>query len=416
MTFELDKTVATSGCLVPACGRPRGVWPGNAPAVSVLCNKHARLVKQRPVLACDAAGCMNPVLYVLDPFVRDPPRCGDHGGRTYEMCRNGDCLDQADPGGPDVPTGLCDGCRRNEEMEAFAIAANQELKKMPLAGLPDELLPEEPGIPNEPPCAASGCSGLSLPGAKVCGDDMLGTAIAACAARCCTNIRAAGKALCDPCWAAFAIERLEKSNFRIRLTIPEWLAATVRSSPCATDPDPDATTEPEEDPMAEPAKKQAILKTLELDAGDAGTRLAGKQFVRLARDPVVALLSRHLGPDDPAIRARVAAFLDTELGGALLASVLSVGLAMLPAGAGDLPKKLSRELRVGAMTDAGDVIAELLMGPLRAVASLYIQGGPAVCEDHRQLPNGSAVTTPLAKPAPAAQPEPVAVAARTGDG
>jgi hypothetical protein len=44
--------------------------------------------------------------------------------------------------------------------------------------------------------------------------------------------------------------------------------------------------------------------------------------------------------------------------------------------AGETPQRLARELRVRAMADAGDVVAELLMGPLRQVVSLYLQGVP----------------------------------------
>jgi len=121
---------------------------------------------------------------------------------------------------------------------------------------------------------------------------------------------------------------------------------------------------------------QTIVKTLQADATDAAWRTAGSQFVKLTREPLVALLSRHLGPEDPAFRARVATFLETEIGTALLASLLSAGLAAMPAVAGEVPQRLSRELRVRAMADAGDVVAEVLMGPLRQVMVLYLRDMP----------------------------------------
>ncbi len=121
-------------------------------------------------------------------------------------------------------------------------------------------------------------------------------------------------------------------------------------------------------------KTNPLLKTLEADAGDAAWRTAGSQFVKLARDPIVALLSRHLAPGDESMRARIAAFLETELGSALLAGMLSAGLAALPLPGNDMPQKLARELRVRSMAGAGDVIADVLMGPLRQVAVLYLQG------------------------------------------
>jgi hypothetical protein len=116
-----------------------------------------------------------------------------------------------------------------------------------------------------------------------------------------------------------------------------------------------------------------LLVTLEHDAQDAAWRLAGSQFVKLMRDPLVGLLSRHLGPGDDAMRARIAGFLETELGAAILSALLSAALSSMPRAAGPIPERLARELRVRAMTDAGDVVADLVMGPLRQVASLYLQ-------------------------------------------
>jgi hypothetical protein len=53
--------------------------------------------------------------------------------------------------------------------------------------------------------------------------------------------------------------------------------------------------------------------------------------------------------------------------------MLSASLSAMPQAAGDVPQKLARELRVRAMADAGDVLADVLMGPLRQVMALYLQ-------------------------------------------
>ena len=120
--------------------------------------------------------------------------------------------------------------------------------------------------------------------------------------------------------------------------------------------------------------KSAVGKTVEEDAKNAATRLAGKQFQKMTREPLVAFLAGQLGPNDPAVRAKVAAFLETDLGGALLAELLSLGLGLIPDGvSGDLPKVLSRELRVQAMADVGGVVADLLTDPLRKVISDMIK-------------------------------------------
>lgn len=134
----------------------------------------------------------------------------------------------------------------------------------------------------------------------------------------------------------------------------------------------DATTTPASE---ETDKKRQLLKLLEGEATDAGWRLAGKQFLKMTRDPIVAFLSRQLGDDD-SVRAKVAEFMKTDLGEALLASMISMGLQMLPETTGEIPKKLAKELRVHAMTDVGDVVADLLMGPLRQVAVMYLQNVP----------------------------------------
>jgi hypothetical protein len=89
------------------------------------------------------------------------------------------------------------------------------------------------------------------------------------------------------------------------------------------------------------------------DANDAAWRIAGNQFVKLTREPLVAALSRSLGPGDEALRGRIAAFLDTELGTALLTALLSVGLSALPAmpipGGAQVVPRLAQELRVKSM-------------------------------------------------------------------
>ena len=166
------------------------------------------------------------------------------------------------------------------------------------------------------------------------------------------------------------------------------LPAVDDSLPTATPPKVDTT-------MTTP--KPPIMKTLQNDAVDAAWRTAASQFVKLTREPLVAVMSRHLGPEDESMRKKIADFLATEVGTALLTSVLSVGLAAMPGTAGETPQRLARELRVKAMTDMGDVVADVLMGPLRQVMSLYLQGVPANLpteEAPAQLPAASASSLP----------------------
>jgi hypothetical protein len=116
---------------------------------------------------------------------------------------------------------------------------------------------------------------------------------------------------------------------------------------------------------------------IEKDARDAGFRLAAKQFVKLTHEPLVAAIARHLGPNDPSMRGKVAAFLETELGEALVTGLLAIGLSAMPKIMGETQDRMSKELRVKAMTDGGDIVADLLMGPLREAIGGLIRGTPA---------------------------------------
>lgn len=157
----------------------------------------------------------------------------------------------------------------------------------------------------------------------------------------------------------------------------------------------------QEDPMSNDAPKSPILESLKVDATDAAWRTAGSQFVKLARDPLCALIARHLAPEDESLRNKIAAFLQTEMGAAILASMLSLGLSAVPAAGqtGAVTERLGRELRVRAMADAGDLVAEIVMGPLRQVMSLYLQD-----------PTGAPIAAAPAAPEPPALDAPERVA------
>lgn len=148
-------------------------------------------------------------------------------------------------------------------------------------------------------------------------------------------------------------------------------------------------------PNNEPTMLQKIaaskaVTTLKVDANDAAWRLAGSQFIKLAKEPLIAALMRHLGPDDESLRGRLAVFLDTELGVSILAGLLSAGLSAIPGDPGAVPAMLARELRIRAMAGAGDALADVLMGPLRQVAVMYLQA-PAAPSDPAALPGGSPI-------------------------
>lgn len=126
-----------------------------------------------------------------------------------------------------------------------------------------------------------------------------------------------------------------------------------------------------------PKTTMTATQTLAADASDAAWRMAANQLVKLAREPVVAALSRNLAPGDDALRGRIAAFLETELGVALLTGLISAGLTAMPhvpvpGASNQTVSRLAQELRVKSMAGAADVLADLLMGPLREGISTAI--------------------------------------------
>lgn len=168
----------------------------------------------------------------------------------------------------------------------------------------------------------------------------------------------------------------------------EHVRVPIQTAPLAT---PTGGVHPER-PME--SKFKPMLKTLEVDATDAAWRMAGSQFTKIVRDPMAALLARHLSPDDDSLRARIAAFLDTELGTGLLSSLLSVGLSALPLPPNDVSQRLARELRIAGMAKAGDALADVLMGPLRQVAVMYLQGVPNAPDAPPQIDAARTVLDP----------------------
>lgn len=152
---------------------------------------------------------------------------------------------------------------------------------------------------------------------------------------------------------------------------------------------------PGEDTAAMDTKK--IGDTLTRDAHDAAWRVAASQLVKAVRDPLTGLVARHLGPGDDGVRAKVARFLGTETGLAVTAAALSVGLEGLnQASPNATTARIARELRVKSMADMGDLVTDVIAGPLRAVMATYLKGVPGVpdLETPAALNPGSGSTLP----------------------
>ena len=117
------------------------------------------------------------------------------------------------------------------------------------------------------------------------------------------------------------------------------------------------------------------------DGKEAAKRLAGKQFVKLVREPLAAAIARGINPNDEGLRQRASEFLRSDLGEVFMGGFLSLGLEMAPSVSGGVNKEIARELRIEAMANGGDQLLDVVMGPLRAVVSSFVQGEiPAALE------------------------------------
>jgi len=136
--------------------------------------------------------------------------------------------------------------------------------------------------------------------------------------------------------------------------------------------------------MANDPKPVRVPSQLELEAQAAALRTAMRQLTKLIHEPLAAALAAQLTPaggDPAAMKAKVGEFLKSEIGSALVASLLSLGIGSIPANMipGLTPERqasASKELRIGAMTAAGDTLLDLVMEPLRNVL-VGLAAGPA---------------------------------------
>lgn len=153
----------------------------------------------------------------------------------------------------------------------------------------------------------------------------------------------------------------------------------------------DKNTQPPATPsLLQKMAASPAVQTLASDADAAAWRIAGNQLVKLVKEPAIALLQRGLGGEgDDTLRERIARFLDTEIGVALFSALISAGLLVLPTN-DPVVKRLAQELRIKFMAGAGDVVADVFMGPLRQVAAMYLQGVPTETSP-APLPGGEGV-------------------------
>ena len=145
---------------------------------------------------------------------------------------------------------------------------------------------------------------------------------------------------------------------------------------------------------APPSRAKEFFRHRKAELEAAALRTGASQMVKLVAEPITALLVRHLAPEDEgAFRAKVAAFLETEVGRSVLAGLISVGLSTLPI-ADERVEGIARELRISSLAGIGDAVAELVMGPLRAVLSSELRGVLPMLE----LPPAKTASLPEGEP------------------
>ena len=135
------------------------------------------------------------------------------------------------------------------------------------------------------------------------------------------------------------------------------------------------TIEPEAPKMATEQKtEQKIARTLETISNDGkamALRAGAKQAVKLVQTPLVTALAAKMAPGDEAMRQKIALFLATDVGEAVIGLMLSLATQV---GAGKIAKDpshvkllgdLSRELYLESGAKAMDFVADIAMGPVR---------------------------------------------------
>lgn len=121
------------------------------------------------------------------------------------------------------------------------------------------------------------------------------------------------------------------------------------------------------------------FEVAKVDAANAGWRISAKQFLETVKTPLMAALKRHGNKKGKAASTKMLAFkelLESSLGEGLLAIVVSMALQTLPLNGvqGDVVKRIASELRVEAMTTAGNELAGIIMEPVREMLSTMIVG------------------------------------------
>lgn len=111
----------------------------------------------------------------------------------------------------------------------------------------------------------------------------------------------------------------------------------------------------------------------------AQVRIGIRQATRLLQQTASVLIARAMGQDNEEGRKKAQAFVEGPFGVASLQALASVGLPLVGDHLGEEYKNklafLGSELKISAMTEGGDALAEVVAGPARAMLFDMLSGG-----------------------------------------
>jgi len=131
-----------------------------------------------------------------------------------------------------------------------------------------------------------------------------------------------------------------------------------------------------------------IFEEAKNNASEAGVRIAARQLVKLVQEPIAAAIAGN--SEDESLRRKAGEFLRSDIGKVLVMATASsllqalISSGKIEASEQGLVDRITRELRIATLTEGGDMIAELFMGPLRQVLTALTL--PSLPEEPMQLP------------------------------
>jgi len=160
--------------------------------------------------------------------------------------------------------------------------------------------------------------------------------------------------------------RLRKSGDGFKL---DYNGESIKSSRVSID---NWKTERKTMSEADSGTTTGIVTTVKDDAKEAGARIATASLLQTIKGPMVKAFTKAL--PKATTKKAVTEFFDTPWGELILANLVSAGLQFLPTDDAKVDY-IRKELRVGAMTNAGTNLLAPILGPLQqALAGVKIPG------------------------------------------